>query len=133
MSRHSFVILLAEPDSLTCGAIADMLKACGHLVVPVTTAAPALRLLDTLPFDVLVIPLDDHYSGVDRTLLETARRRQPHIKIVGMSTSAGATAGCPVDGFLHKPFDMGALDALLDGLPGMAGLTHGAARRASTH
>lgn len=114
--HRSAVILLAEPDSLTCSAIADMLKACGHVAVPVTTTAPATQLLDTLSFDALVVPVDAHHTHVDLSFVKEAKARQPHLKVVGMSTqhfSPTPDVAGLVDGFLHKPFDMQELASQL--------------------
>lgn len=116
MSRNSLVILVADPDHVTSGTISEMLKVRGHAVTAVTTIVPGVRVIDTVLFDVLIVPVDKHHSMMDLTFLEIVKKKQPGIKIIGISSNVNestSTSSAAVDVFLGKPFTLEQLEQVI--------------------
>jgi DNA-binding NtrC family response regulator len=117
MRRTPFVVLVADPDLVTCEIIAEMLKLSGHAVTAITKLVSGLRVLDTILFDALVVSVDDHPSVIDLSFLKAAKAGRPMLKVVGMSAQihqpADGTAHL-MDAFLHKPFSLEQLNEAVD-------------------
>lgn len=116
MSRQSLTVLVADPDPTLSNTLSEMLKVRGHAVSAATATAPALTLLETIFFDVAVIPVDKHSSQLDMAFIHAARERQPSLKIVGISANIdepSAATAASVNAFIRKPFSIAQLETAL--------------------
>jgi two-component system cell cycle response regulator DivK len=106
------VILLADPDPKTRGALRSVLEEAGHSVTAVATGLEAAQvLMQTVP-RLIVLDLDVKWlSG--RQLIEVLRRnpRTSFIPIVAVAGAVEDLRGIPL---LLRPVDAEQLRALVD-------------------
>lgn len=117
MNRHPLVVLVAEPDRLTCDTIVQMLEAKGHAVTFLSNLHSGSKVLDTFTFNAMVISLDAHYSKIDQSLIEVVKAKQPYIKVIGFSGNIDEPtekSTALIDAFLRKPFTLAQLDERLN-------------------
>lgn len=113
MNRKTLAILVADPDKLTSDTIGQMLKARGHAVTVVTDIVSGLKVIDMVLFDALVVPVDKHHSMMDLSFIDAAKKKQPDIKVLGISGDVNeptSISTAAIDGFLRKPFTLDQLD-----------------------
>lgn len=121
MNRKPIAILLADPDPLSSETLSEMVKACGHAVTPVKEMISGLRIIELVLFDVLLVPVDQHHSMMDLTFIEAVIRKQPDIKIIGISGDINqptATSSAAIDIFLRKPFTLDQLAQVIHDVTG---------------
>ena len=86
-------------------------------VYPVTTGFEALEVWEHGPFDLVL--LDLRMPGLDgRGFLREMQRRNEHTPVIVLSADPNvgtAAREMGVEDYLQKPFDMEALDALIEG------------------
>ena len=105
-------VLVVDDERLLRWAIAETLKACGHIVVQAEDAAGTVRALSdgTAPVDAVLLDYRLPDSN-DLSLLARVRRLAPDSAVLLM-TAHGApeiTAGAlqlGASGVMNKPFDM---------------------------
>ena len=115
-------ILVAEDNPLNAELIVQLLVKRGHRVRAVTNGEDALALVDTQPFDLLLVDL--HMPGLDgfgvvEQLRDRERLTGQHLPVVAVTARSRAEdrARClaaGMDDFLVKPIDRGALWAAID-------------------
>lgn len=85
-------------------------------VTPATTGFEALAELEHGPYDLVL--LDLRMPGLDgRGFLREMRRRNEHAPVIVLSADPNvgqAARGMGVEDFLQKPFDVEALEALIE-------------------
>ncbi len=116
------VILLVDDDVPLLDSTADAIAAFGHLVYRAVDAKQAWALLEANPFDVLMADINlPDLSG--EVLAAEARALRPTMKIVFVTgrTDIRDPKSSGLDPYmLRKPYDLAAIEALLDALTGGA-------------
>ena len=110
-------VLVVEDEALLRWAITESLAAQGHTIAVADDGASALRLVEHLPLDVILLDyrLPDS-NGL--SLLSQLRRLSPRSPVVMMTAcnSPQLTEGATAMGayrVMDKPFEMQALEACL--------------------
>jgi len=105
-SYANFRLLIVDADASLCAALAQQLTSAGYAVQASVSGCQALRLLEQICFDVLVIdPVLPDMAG--QTVLEQARRCSPDMVIIVLTGSADlegivGAIRCGVNGYLSK-------------------------------
>ena len=113
-------ILLVEDDKPLLGSTADAIDALGHLVYRAVDAKQARAFLEANVVDVLMTDINlPDLSG--EVLAAEARALHPQIKVVFVTGRSDIrdpkTSGLDPH-VLRKPYDLAAIEALLDALTG---------------
>jgi DNA-binding response OmpR family regulator len=102
----NFRLLIVDADANVCAALAQQLTSAGYAVQASVSGCQALRLLEQICFDVLVIdPVLPDMAG--QTVLEQARHCSPDMVIILLTGSADLESivgaiRCGVNGYLSK-------------------------------
>jgi len=106
-------ILVVDDDPQVRRFLADSLRELGFEVVHVDSGQAALRELDQLSFELLVVDFAmPHMNGAE--VAQAAREKQPGLRILivsGYSDSAAIDAALGSAALLRKPFDVAELKA----------------------
>lgn len=107
-------ILLVERDELVRATATEVLQSLGHKVWCASGAEQALAILSTGHIEVLIVDVDTE-EAFGGNLTHAARDQHPRLKMI--VTGVVEQPGCIVDAhFLRKPYDTGALRAVLERL-----------------
>jgi DNA-binding NtrC family response regulator len=109
-----FSVLLVESEPIVLQTINDMLQVGGHFVKTSPRLDEALRWLDKVFVDVLVVSLDRSFSSASAVL--AAKAKNPSMRIIGISTNCEQVpreAMTALDAYLLKPFSLDALQGSL--------------------
>jgi DNA-binding NtrC family response regulator len=112
-------VLVVDDDVLIRWSIAAILAHAGHTVLEAADGAAAIRALQTGGEDIDAILLDYRLPDSDNLLLlATIRRLVPRSIVILMTAFGTADVATEAIGMgachiLHKPFEMGDLDLLL--------------------
>jgi len=110
-------VLVVDGEPLIRWSLAAALEEHGHHVSVAADRDAALRALETLPLDVIL--LDCHLSdSTDLDLLRVVRRRAPQTPVVGMTAFPSReltrrVRTCGVARLLEKPFDVFGIERVL--------------------
>lgn len=109
-------LMVIDDDEVCLSLISLLLKSEGYDVIQACGSALALETLASLSPESRpsVLLTDLHMPGLSgRTLAAELRRVAPHAKVLAMSATPDPADG--YDGFLRKPLNPAALQALLNG------------------
>ncbi|MCO6416363.1 response regulator [Siccirubricoccus sp. KC 17139] len=115
-------VLVAEDEALAAMVLEDILAEAGHQVVMAPDGEVALRLARESRFDLLLTDLAmPRLTGWD--LIYALRQEQPDLPVVVMTgylppggREVLYQTARPPRALLHKPFDIGELLTVLDGI-----------------
>ncbi len=104
-------ILTIDNNPIDCDLLARQLKRQGYVVATATNASQALRLLNAIPFDLIVF--DASVPGIDGLELLRQLKQDEKLKhIPAIAISSGAEIDVAVrcielgaEDYVHKPFD----------------------------
>jgi two-component system response regulator ChvI len=98
-------IAAVDHDKHVLALVADVLQSDGHVVMPFTDAWPALRALETKPFDLVIANIRmPEIDGIE--LLRRLRRKSdvPAILLGGDEIDELVSLRIRADAFIRKPF-----------------------------
>jgi CheY-like chemotaxis protein len=115
-------VLIIDDEAPIVDLLADIVEERGHVVIRASNGISGLALARAAHPDLIIsdvmMPLLDGYA------LLRALRSEPelaHIAVVlvsaGFPRGGQLQSNPPADGYLHKPFDITAVESILDQLP----------------
>ncbi|GIZ53705.1 hypothetical protein [Noviherbaspirillum aridicola] len=110
------VALVADPDPQISELLSEMLRIMKCTAIPVMNAHEASRITNGVIFDFAVMSVDPHSSQLDLSLIVSTRAKQPHVKVIGISSDINEPTNATktqVDIFLRKPFNFEQLDSAI--------------------
>jgi DNA-binding NtrC family response regulator len=117
--HHAVVtVLVADDEVLLRLSMADRLREEGFAVIEAANADEAIAVLQTaMPVDVVLtdVTMPGSINGVG--LARFVETHRPEIKVILTSgTLVAAPAGCRLDGFFLKPYDLSRIVRLIRSL-----------------
>ena len=110
-------VIVVDDEEVLLDMMAALIEEAGHRVMTATNGKQALEVLISEaepPALVISDVMMPQFNGTDLTLAIKDHPRFRDVPVVLMSAAGRPPSGHAADDFLHKPFDLDVLEALIE-------------------
>ncbi len=110
-------VIVVDDEEVLLHMIAALIEECGHRVMTATNGKEALELLSSEaepPALVISDVMMPQFNGTDLTLALKDDPRFRDVPVVLMSAAGRPPNSHTADAFIHKPFDLDVLEAVIE-------------------